>query len=147
MTKYVLGFCFDKADAYKVLLVRKNRPDWQKGKLNGVGGHVEANESPLAAMHRECREETGLEVDWQEFAALDGKDFVIQLFVGQADLSAAKTLTDEPLETVGVFRGSYSLLAAAEIVPNLNWLIPMAFNHLWKEEKCRYFSLTEEKVS
>lgn len=42
-----------------VVLVKKERPEWQKGFLNGVGGKLEKNESPLEAMIREFFEETG----------------------------------------------------------------------------------------
>ena len=56
--EYVLGFMFNEAES-KVLLVWKNRPAWQAGKLNGVGGKIEAGETPVQAMNREFAEETG----------------------------------------------------------------------------------------
>lgn len=43
-----------------VLLIRKNRPQWQAGKMNGVGGKVEPGETPQGAAPRELFEETGL---------------------------------------------------------------------------------------
>jgi hypothetical protein len=55
--RYVLGFVFSE-DSSRVLLVWKNRPAWQAGKLNGIGGKIEAGETPLQAMQREFREET-----------------------------------------------------------------------------------------
>jgi hypothetical protein len=55
--RFVLGFVFD-FEAKKVLLVLKNRPDWQTGLLNGLGGKIEADETPLEAMEREFKEET-----------------------------------------------------------------------------------------
>ena len=30
-----------------ILMIRKNRPDWQAGKLNLPGGHIEEDEAPL----------------------------------------------------------------------------------------------------
>ncbi len=39
MERYVVGFCFN-GDMSKVVLIQKNRPAWQVGKLNGVGGMV-----------------------------------------------------------------------------------------------------------
>lgn len=56
--EYVLGIMFSE-DEKKVLTIWKNRPSWQAGKLNGIGGKIEAGESPLEAMHREFIEETG----------------------------------------------------------------------------------------
>lgn len=43
----------------KVLLVEKQKPAWQKGRWNLVGGHVEEGELPLAAAIREMKEEAG----------------------------------------------------------------------------------------
>lgn len=44
-----------------VLLVLKDRPEWQKGFLNLVGGKVEEGESLEEATLRELKEETGYE--------------------------------------------------------------------------------------
>lgn len=56
--RFVLGFCFD-IGYHNVLLIEKNRPPWQAGKLNGIGGKIEEGESPSGAMVREFQEETG----------------------------------------------------------------------------------------
>ena len=64
----VLGFIFNVHMTHVVLML-KNRPEWQAGLYNGVGGHIEPGETPTIAMVRECREETGLltcESDWTE---------------------------------------------------------------------------------
>jgi 8-oxo-dGTP diphosphatase len=45
MNKYVVGFLFN-SDTNKVCLIKKNRPQWQKGRLNGVGGHIEDGKAP-----------------------------------------------------------------------------------------------------
>ncbi len=48
----------------EVLLLRgaETKRLWA-GRYNGVGGHIEAGESPLESARRELREETGLEAD------------------------------------------------------------------------------------
>ena len=46
----------------EVLLVLKDKPEFQKGRLNLVGGKVEANEAPYDAAIRELKEETGLDL-------------------------------------------------------------------------------------
>jgi len=63
--RYVVGFAFDH-DFSHVLLIWKNRPLWQAGKLNGIGGKIEPGELPLNAMIREFAEETGImETQWK----------------------------------------------------------------------------------
>lgn len=98
---YVLGFLLSPSHS-DVVLIRKNRPKWQAGLLNGVGGKVEPGESPPEAMVREFREETGLETlqsQWREFAQLTGADFLITCFVTEdARWQSTATATDEPVE-------------------------------------------------
>lgn len=60
---FVLGFAHDQHG--RVLLMQKTRPNWQKGQLNGIGGKVEKGEDIFHAMTRECKEETGLELEWE----------------------------------------------------------------------------------
>jgi len=78
MARYVVGFLFCNG---WVLLIRKIRPDWQRGKLNGPGGKVEPGETFAEAMVREWREEVGVGEDvhaaqhrtpWVQFAKLMG---------------------------------------------------------------------------
>ena len=56
--KYVVGFMFDTS-LTNVALIRKTKPAWQAGLLNGIGGKVEAGESFDDAMVREFSEEAG----------------------------------------------------------------------------------------
>ena len=44
-----------------ILVVLKNRPAWQVGKVNLIGGKVETGETPEEAAIRELKEETGLD--------------------------------------------------------------------------------------
>lgn len=76
---YVCGFMCSW-DIQNFLLIRKTHPEWQKGKLNGIGGKIEKKEqvivqnpddsnpdagywlieTPFEAMVREFHEETGI---------------------------------------------------------------------------------------
>lgn len=58
---YVVVFPKIVNSGTKILLVRKDKPEWQKGRLNLVGGKIEPGESPLDAAVRELKEESGLE--------------------------------------------------------------------------------------
>lgn len=73
MKQYVLGFCFDERRE-NVVLIKKLRPAFQAGKLNGIGGKVEGEETITTAMIREFYEETGVATDyisWDYFSQFD----------------------------------------------------------------------------
>lgn len=124
-TVYACGFAFDPQGAH-VLLIEKQRPKWQAGRLNGIGGHVEEDESPIEAMAREFEEETGvdtLERDWTEFAVVLTEKSRVHMFATRLGpgVKTAKTMTDERIvvlrtDEVDIHR----------TVPNLSWLVPMA---------------------
>lgn len=123
---YVLGFAFnDSGD--EVLLIRKNRPSWQKGKLNGIGGKIEQDETPRMALVREFEEETGVttaEDDWRPFGKMRGTDFTVHLFtIRNRFIYDADSMTDEKLKIVAVNR-----LKDYQIIPNLGYLIAMALD-------------------
>lgn len=59
MKEYVLVFA-DPGEDKEVLLVLKDRPDWQKGRYNLLGGKVEPDETANFAAVRELHEESGL---------------------------------------------------------------------------------------
>ena len=132
VASYVVGFLFD-VGGDNVALIRKTRPEWQRGRVNGIGGHIENGETPLMAMGREFGEEAGAEVsDWQHFCTLTGTGYdhpgrqapadswVVYFFTARQDV-LLETMTDE--EVVWVPR---ELLHQYKPVPNLHWLIPMA---------------------
>src|SRR6187551_1822550 len=99
MQLYACGFLFSP-DRARVLLIRKRRPAWQAGKLNGVGGKIEpSDDSPLAAMTREFREEAGITIEnWQEILTLTAPDWHTHFYRAFGDVAAARAITDEQLE-------------------------------------------------
>ena len=60
--KYVVVYPFDPRYPGRVLLVLKDRPAWQKGCLNLLGGKVEEGEAELDTAVRELYEESGLKL-------------------------------------------------------------------------------------
>jgi 8-oxo-dGTP diphosphatase len=58
--KYVIIHAHDPNHPGRVLLVEKDRPAWQKGCLNLLGGKVEPGETELETALRELKEESGL---------------------------------------------------------------------------------------
>lgn len=126
MTKHCVGFAFD-AQGKHIVLIRKNRPAWQRGLLNGVGGHIEENESPHAAQAREFKEETGIESyasNWKEFALLTGTGYELHCF--SLFSNEIYYLADKTDEKLGVY--SINELSSLSTIPNLQWLIPAAWD-------------------
>src|SRR5882724_5941647 len=73
MKAYTIGALFS-ADFKKVLLILKQKPQWQKGKLNFPGGSIEEGETAQECISREFMEETGLVIDsgsWQHIGKID----------------------------------------------------------------------------
>jgi len=121
---YVLGFIFNET-LDRVILIRKNKPEWMKGKLNGIGGKREPGETTLAAMERECLEETGLHItDWRHLGLLYQEDvWGVHVFVAIADVGLSETKEDEVVEVYDVYDVYYM-----DTVSNLTWLIPLCIN-------------------
>jgi 8-oxo-dGTP diphosphatase len=127
MQKYVLGFAFNSLGE-QVALILKNRPVWQAGKLNGIGGKIEHEEPMHAAMVREFREETGVtteDADWTLYAILSGAEFVVYTFRCRLDdkrFGQVHSCTDEDVLVLP--------LDAPEIrkygISNIPWLIAAA---------------------
>lgn len=131
--EYVVGLLFDGRRDY-VALIQKNRPDWQKGLLNGPGGRVEPDDQgALNAMNREFEEETGVSANWRPFCTLENERVVVTFFTASREANL-KSLTDEKV-------GWYNLAGLGDLplVPNLRFLIPMALYALDVDTKTGFF--------
>jgi 8-oxo-dGTP diphosphatase len=137
MTEYVAGFMFSEFGT-KVALIQKERPEWQKGNFNAIGGHIEEGEIPLEAMCREFVEETGVShVSWEQFLVYRGIDYVVYFFVTFSDdIYYLRTITDETIQVLSVY--DIQTKKVSNIIPNLYWLIPLALDksisYAWVDE-------------
>src|SRR6187431_2808360 len=85
MKRYVLGFLLER-ESRRVVLITKARPEAQKGKLNGVGGHIEEGEEPIDAMRREWTQETGTVVEnWEELTCVGNEEFSLHVYCSAVD--------------------------------------------------------------
>lgn len=123
MTHFTLGFIFN-SDLSQVLLIHKDRPVWQKGQLNGLGGKIEAGEDPVTCIVREVAEEACLTTqpdEWLTIGSMQGPNFLVTVltmkYSGKA--SDAQAGESQPVE--------WCLTAAlpTNVIWNLRWWIPL----------------------
>lgn len=127
MKYYTAGFMFTE-NFDSVVLIKKTRPEWQRGNWNAIGGHVEENELKIDAQVREFEEETGVRhEDWNflcDISDQNGSQWTVRFYWCNTDKAyEATTVTDEEVRlhrTDGL---------PANIISNLEWLIPMAILH------------------
>lgn len=124
--QYVLIGIFSR-DLQEVMLVLKDRPDWQKGRLNLVGGKIEENEISYDAAMREMHEETGLYCNIVLNGKIIGDDFEVFCYSGISD---KKEISQGIGETESV--AWYSLpdiLSDSRLIENLKTIIPAMLNN------------------
>jgi len=134
VTEYVLVYVDVRGClADNVLLAIKDKPEWQRGKLNLVGGKIEPGESPSQAAIREVKEETGLDVDPAAFGScvpppivcgqiLDDNVIVHCLYCTTHDTQ----LCPSPEETQQVAWHNWTdVKEDPRLIPNLQIIIPL----------------------
>jgi len=141
LKRYVLGFAFNR-DLSEVLLIKKTRPEWQKNRMNGIGGHIESGELSCEAMVREFVEETGITtcLPWKQYAVLRGDTWIVDIYNTVAGVFVPMFITTEEGT---VSPASVADLKNQPVLPNLLYLIPMAINHIQGTDKCRFFTIQE----
>ena len=127
MKNFVLGFMYSP-DGRKVALLEKNRPDWQKGLFNGIGGKIEPfDKSEIDALCREFEEEAGVTTqpeNWLQFATLN--------VIGLGNVHVFKSFSDDIHNIENKTDEEISLFDTDNIpsntIPNLKWLIPLGLD-------------------
>ncbi|QKF59011.1 NUDIX domain-containing protein [Aliarcobacter lanthieri] len=94
-------------DGKKILLLRKNNPDWQRGLYNGIGGKIDIDSTPIDTIIKISKEEIGLDIlNWNELETIildNGIELTYLLsLVDEEQIKKAKSLTDERLEIFNI---------------------------------------------
>lgn len=115
-----------------VLLLRKNRPEWQAGRLNFMGGKLEPGETPIQAMEREAEEELGTNCsreirEWKYMLSEDGPGYSVAFFKGYLDpamvgVSPARNDVDETFEWHPITR------LPNDVIGNCRWVLAFALD-------------------
>lgn len=127
---YVAGFLFDFS-LERVALIRKLKPEWQAGLLNGIGGKIEEGETAMDAMVREFKEETGSYVsEWRHYLSMQAareQGWSVEFFCAIGDLNDLRSIEAEQIEIVALDE-IHPL--RHDMIENLPWLIPLALDSL-----------------
>ena len=118
-------------------MILKQKPEWQNGKLNGIGGKIEPGEQPIQAMRREFKEEAGAKiVKWENFCNLNSSDgsWYVYFFCS----FEPATITTMESEEVGWY--PVNKILELSTIPNLKWLIPLAIDN------DAIFAIAQEKL-
>jgi 8-oxo-dGTP pyrophosphatase MutT (NUDIX family) len=127
MKSYCVGFLFDNKD--NVLLVKKNRPEWQFGRLNGIGGKVEPAEFYKSAMVRESVEEIGFTPEWELFSVYKVfGEYILYIFRAFVNDITVPLTNDVGEEHFIVPVAQVKTYTESDMIYNLSWLIPLALD-------------------
>lgn len=128
--EYTVAFVFNQ-DLSKILLLNPTSPEWQVGKLNGLGGKFESDESVFECAKREVYEESGLETsleDWvyiaKEFWPDLGDNIHFLAYVHNQPETNFESSVEGELEWVLVNN------LPERVISNLKWQIPLAVDFI-----------------
>ena len=136
---YVVGYMFNP-EKTAVALIEKQKPAWQRGKFNGIGGHIEADETPEAAMSREFEEEAGVFVhpdDWllirveqfldtSEYKSDQDSGTTVYHFGRVATIEEWEELHTAEKEVVTKMKYPFHEHTIPRLLYNMPYLVPMA---------------------
>jgi 8-oxo-dGTP pyrophosphatase MutT (NUDIX family) len=111
-----------------LLLIHKQKPEWQKGRLNLVGGKIEEGEDPIAAAVRELKEEAGFDPIGEPLlcGAIIGEDWTVHCVLVDIDDMEGSAIVQRPEETEKVeWFPTKEGLDDPRLMPNLRVIIPL----------------------
>lgn len=130
-TDYVVGFAFRRGNS-QVALIRKAKPEWQAGMLNGIGGSIEEGETALQAMIREFKEETGQSGPaslWTHIAQIEASTYTLAVFAAyDCDSWNIESVTNEAVDWYDV-NAIVDSRTQYRPLPNVPWKVLFAIEY------------------
>lgn len=128
--RYTVGFLFTP-DFRRVLLIHKLTPEWQRGRVNALGGKYEGDETPQQCTAREIQEECGIDIaseHWRHLGLMHSNEWSVDILaaIHTGPESDAESLEAQQVEWFDV----HALPETA--ISNLTWLIPLCIDALKK---------------
>jgi 8-oxo-dGTP diphosphatase len=132
MQKYTIGIVFSP-DFKQVALIRKQRPDWQKGKINFPGGTCQGEEKPEANIVRKFAAETGMKIDrthWHRIGILvNAENYTCDIFAA-VHIAGIHGPLNAPGTPDAEIPAWYDVDALPDnVLSNLHWLVPFGINY------------------
>lgn len=130
---YVLVYVYDP-ETNKVLIIHKDRPSWQNGKINFPGGKIEEEDkTPAHAASRELYEETEIFISYYDLelsGKIFGNDFSIHVFKVEHEKCDVHSTESELPEWINYFE----LLKRDNLIPNLYVMTSLLMSNIknWK---------------
>lgn len=128
MIHFVIGIAVSKDN---IVLIRKNRPEWQAGRINFPGGKIEINEKPEDCIVREFKEETGVETivsDWTLLGTIGRNggiakyQFLAYIYYAESEkFNFAKTVESEEIMVIPRSQFLTDRELIKDYLPNLLW--------------------------
>lgn len=132
--------------------MKKSEPLWQRGKWNGPGGANFFDEGNKVAMSRELREETGLEIDadeWEVVAFMRGSDFEVCVLAASLPLGALHLTPLDEAEAAKSGREYHRWhdinKLPPDVIPDVRWLVPLALDGRFYPVHCDVKPICERK--
>ena len=129
---FIYTLCFPTRGDLVLMLHRAKAPN--RGLWNGVGGHIEAGETPTACILREVEEETGFHLDrahfggiltWEGYEAPAGG---LYIFTAEAPAEWGEPAGDGDGEGVLEWKPRQWVFHSPEVVSNIHLFLPRVLN-------------------
>lgn len=123
MKNYTIGIVFTP-DLSEVILLKKAKPEWQKGKYNFPGGKTEDGETPKECIKREFQEECNISIyKWQNIGKIvNYGQYSVDVLTACIDKQQIDSISDEPAEWFDTSR------LPENVISNIPWLLLFAKN-------------------